>query len=412
MIIINIFNFLTSNPCYDPEILKVILYIRKLMNAAFIIVPIVLIILITFDFVKSVTASSEDVQKKNVKIVIKRIVYCILLFFVMPIVNIVFGAFSDSGNNGLVTGPGGVNYFTCWDNAESKEKIEKFVIEANFNTNVGAVYGGKKKTCGGIDSCQIFTPNATSSSQKFLYWQKDGTNEKYASGIRITIKNGDSFTAVWGTKESDVSDNVIKESEEETKPSSIVNSGNFTSPFYTTYKVNNSTYYILANVTQIRDYLLKNGPLQKNGYNDKCLGIAYVYSASIYKNNIKYLKNFNGTNGPNTDGVSFIQNNYGTKDELLRAVYKEFLNKKPTIVHINGNAQGTSRHYSPVVGFKTTADPNNLKESDMLLMDVWEADLEQMNGKGNPNGVGMNSRFLITGKATGREYGYQTYTIK
>lgn len=86
--------------------------------------------------------------------------------------------------------------------------------------------------------------------------------------------------------------------------------------------------------------------------------------------------------------------------------------KKPVIVHINGNVDGTSRHYSVIVGIKQTADSSNLKETDFLLLDVWEGELEQLNGKGNNNGVGGNSRFMITGTATGREYGYQLYIAK
>ena len=48
--------FIAANPCEDSNILNIIFYIRKIMEIAFIVIPIVLIVLITFDFVKNVMA--------------------------------------------------------------------------------------------------------------------------------------------------------------------------------------------------------------------------------------------------------------------------------------------------------------------------------------------------------------------
>ena len=147
-------NFLMNNPCQDPNILKVILFIRKIMEVAFFAIPIVLIVLITFDFVKSVMAGTEDVQKKNVKIVIKRLIYAVMVFFVLPIVNIVFGAFVNSGeeNAGLIGeefNGATVNYLTCWTNADSLDTINEFIVKVKFDGNGGNIYGESVKICGG-----------------------------------------------------------------------------------------------------------------------------------------------------------------------------------------------------------------------------------------------------------------------
>ena len=144
----NLINFLINNPCEDPEVLKVILFIKKIMEIAFIIIPIVLIVLITFDFIKNVTAGTEDVQKKNQKIVIKRLIYAVMLFFVIPIVNLVFSAFGTSDNQNLISedfGKKNVSYLSCWDNGKDKETINKFIITANFDGNGGKVYGDDVK---------------------------------------------------------------------------------------------------------------------------------------------------------------------------------------------------------------------------------------------------------------------------
>ena len=44
----------------------------------------------------------EKELKKNQKIVIKRLIYAVLLFFVVPIVNLAFSAFGTSGNDRLL----------------------------------------------------------------------------------------------------------------------------------------------------------------------------------------------------------------------------------------------------------------------------------------------------------------------
>lgn len=167
---IDLIYFLINNPCEDPNILRIILFIRKIMEIAFIAVPIVLIVLITFDFIKNVTANSEDVIKKNQKIVIKRLIYAVMLFFVIPIVNLTFSAFDSSGNKELY-GYEEVNYLTCWTNASDIETIDSFEKIAKFNGNGGTVYGDTTKSCGGFDSCELKSlSRASKNGYVFLGW--------------------------------------------------------------------------------------------------------------------------------------------------------------------------------------------------------------------------------------------------
>lgn len=198
MSISDIILFLMNNPCEDPEVLKVIFYIKLLMNAAFIIVPMVLIVLIIFDFVKSVMASTEDVQKKNVKIIIKRIVYCIFLFFVTPIVNICFSAFETSGNSEFIES-NGTNYLSCWANASDIDTINAFEITAKFNGDGGQVYGGTTKSCGGSQYCEISVlPNAVKKGYYFTGWSNNGCYNTVKNDKLVLEKNGNNnYVACW-----------------------------------------------------------------------------------------------------------------------------------------------------------------------------------------------------------------------
>ena len=192
--------FIAANPCEDSNILNIIFYIRKIMEIAFIVIPIVLIVLITFDFVKNVMAGNEDAMKKNQKIVIKRIVYCIAMFFVMPITNLAFSAFETSGQKHLISDNNGVNYLSCWANAKDKETIKSFEKTVEFDPNGGSLFGDRFKKCYSSGSCEVVTPNTTKKGYIFKGWSNDGGNTMYKTGQKIAINDGDVYKAIWDTK--------------------------------------------------------------------------------------------------------------------------------------------------------------------------------------------------------------------
>ena len=224
-------NFLMNNPCQDPNILKVILFIRKIMEVAFIAIPIVLIVLITFDFVKSVMAGTEDVQKKNVKILIKRLIYAVMVFFVLPIVNIVFSAFDSSGNIDKYSqefDTETVNYLTCWTNADSINTINKFEVKVKFDGNGGNVYGESIKICGGYDSCEITSlPRASKSGNNFKGWSLNSSCKSVMEDSKITLINTDPN---YEHKEEDYYDMVLYACYNEKETGGSGNSGQSNNP--------------------------------------------------------------------------------------------------------------------------------------------------------------------------------------
>ena len=92
-------------------------------------IPILLILFGTIDLGKAVIAGKEDEMKNAQKMLIKRVLYAVLVFFVIPLVSLVFNLFRNSGtSDDLDVEPS--NWSDCWydvlkDGRKSDEKNEK-----------------------------------------------------------------------------------------------------------------------------------------------------------------------------------------------------------------------------------------------------------------------------------------------
>lgn len=191
--------------CQDVEILKLILYIKLILKYACIIVPILLIIMMTFDFVKNVLASKEDEMKKNQKIAIKRIIYAVALFFVMPIVNVIFG----------LPGLNELGYIECWNHADenyirkqeekssnieeekNNDEEDEFKI-ASFDANGGKLNGNDNVGCKGKKCTITNLPLATKSGYTFEGWSSKKNCTKDGKKNKITLTKDKTFYACWG----------------------------------------------------------------------------------------------------------------------------------------------------------------------------------------------------------------------
>lgn len=77
-------------------------------------IPIVLIILGMLDLGKAVVASKEDEIKNAQKMLIKRCMYAVAIFFVVLIVQVVFGLLSSTGDKDISSTS--TSWVDCWDN--------------------------------------------------------------------------------------------------------------------------------------------------------------------------------------------------------------------------------------------------------------------------------------------------------
>lgn len=147
-------------------------------------------------------------------------------------------------------------------------------------------------------------------------------------------------------------------------------------------------------------------------WGDSCLGFSIVYGTAI-KNNDQSLitRNKSGLTGNSPVGTSWPKSvTSNNKQEILANVYDQINRGMPCILQVNGNSQGTGRHYVVVIGYKANVTSRDeIAETDLLIIDVWDAKVEEVGTKGS------GKRFMISGWDTGRSgsdgYGYQVYIL-
>ena len=75
-------------------------------------IPIILIILGMFDLGKAVMASKEDEIKNAQKMLIKRCIYAVAIFFVVLIVTLVFNLLSSTNDSNITSSS--ASWSNCW----------------------------------------------------------------------------------------------------------------------------------------------------------------------------------------------------------------------------------------------------------------------------------------------------------
>ena len=76
-------------------------------------IPIILIVLGTIDLGKAVIASKEEEIKRAQQMFIKRLIYAVAVFFVVTIVSLVFGLFSETKDSNLTNVAD--SWLDCWN---------------------------------------------------------------------------------------------------------------------------------------------------------------------------------------------------------------------------------------------------------------------------------------------------------
>ena len=169
-------------------------------------------------------------------------------------------------------------------------------------------------------------------------------------------------------------------------------------------------YIVAENATTLSSYasyLRSKGICQNSNtaeYGGKCLGFAYTQAYGYFTND----RSLTADNGAHYKYATKFRGVDGTKEQILTEIYNEIKAGRPVILQVNGNKQGTSRHFVTVVGFKkSVTSAEELKETDLLILDSWDAQIESMNGKGS------GTRFMTQGTETGNgNYGYRIYKMR
>ncbi len=136
-------------------------------------------------------------------------------------------------------------------------------------------------------------------------------------------------------------------------------------------------------------------------YGDSCLAFSYVHAYDLFTGN----KDSAAAAGNYAHASCFQDYINDDKSAVLSKIYDEIMNGRPVVLQVNGNKQGTSRHFVTVVGFKEgVTSGSDLQESDLLIVDSWDGKVERMDTS--------SSRFMTTGKAVGWGNEYTGYRLR
>ncbi len=102
----NLVNLLACSIDIDPIVPGTI---RTFVTILKIAIPIILVVLGLLDLSKAVVANEEKEMKEAQKRLIKRIIYAVLVFFVVAIVQFVFGALADADSKNANVDKGNIN---------------------------------------------------------------------------------------------------------------------------------------------------------------------------------------------------------------------------------------------------------------------------------------------------------------
>lgn len=130
-----LFNFL--GVCTNSQVLKIVLFVNKLLDILFFIVPMGLIVMLSLDLFKNVIAGREDDMKKNLNIVIKRLIMAVALFLVPTITDLALSVVSDVGiNTGIsysscskLATPQYIQFYEQQEKRKQKEEEEQYLKE-------------------------------------------------------------------------------------------------------------------------------------------------------------------------------------------------------------------------------------------------------------------------------------------
>jgi hypothetical protein len=141
------------------------------------------------------------------------------------------------------------------------------------------------------------------------------------------------------------------------------------------------------------------GAGNKWGHPDKCLSFAYSYGLWIDGSTNTPIGG-KAAEYPDAGAYRAIS---GSQGSMLAEVKRQLDAGIPVVLQVNGNRAGDSRHYVTVVGYRAGAG-STITQNDLLILDTYDGLIEGMGSRG--------SRFMISGKDTGRTYDYQLYVRK
>ena len=261
--------FLLSG-CQNPDVLSVIYLAKKILNLATTLIPIGVILFITIDIFKIVIGSDSDkTVKENQKLIIKRLVYSVVIFFAPTIVSVVMNSLSIVGL--------GTDYKQCIANAnketigqariqqdyedelKEKERKQKILEDykdqkafSGFGGNSSGGFnggtsdntesdGGSGEEASGNLYQQLATKMINIASQEVGY-KANGDNNKYGQELGRNNQPWCALFVTWVAKHTEAQNtNLFDDVIQKEKP--ILNIASATNSIYTFHTNSNLSFY-------------------------------------------------------------------------------------------------------------------------------------------------------------------------
>ena len=103
---------------YCDDLKPILITAKNVVNLIKFGIPIVLIVLGTIDLGKAVMASKDDEMKKAQTTLLKRVIYAVVIFLLVTIVQLVMGLVSSNANQEAIS------WQSCWNNTNSTDEID------------------------------------------------------------------------------------------------------------------------------------------------------------------------------------------------------------------------------------------------------------------------------------------------
>ena len=133
--------------CSDANVLKILRYIKIIINTIFIIVPILLLITASISYLKAISNSDKDGIAKTNKAMISKCIAAVIIFFIPLITKMIVKLASTDEND----------YISCIENATPEGISNAYVKNANDTVKKVKTsydindYNKAKDTIGNID---------------------------------------------------------------------------------------------------------------------------------------------------------------------------------------------------------------------------------------------------------------------
>ena len=174
---------ITGYDCGGADILRVLKFVLILLDIVLFIVPIALIIIIMIDFAKNVIAGKEDEMKKNVSMVIKRLIFCVVLFLVPTIVRFAIRFIGNAGVDAMAIADRCIEIAKNEDLSQYEVDYENLGPSGDKGTNNGSTGGSSSSNEENVGACYRCIEQVGSRRIETYEWSKvnletDSTSKK------------------------------------------------------------------------------------------------------------------------------------------------------------------------------------------------------------------------------------------